>query len=487
MYNKRCHLHDLLFLFLIAVNLLFPVVAISQDTPEAITIGKKLKIYSEVLKEERLLLLYFPSGYDQFEKSYPVLYLLDGDSNFHHTTGTVQFLAQTSRIPDMIIVAIQNTERRRDLTPPTQTDTTDAYSSSGGADNFLAFLKDELIPYIDQTYRTRPYRILVGHSFGGLFAIHTLVKQPGVFNSYLAISPTLWWNEQAIIEEVKTSLKNNPDLMGDLYMTMGNEGGKMLGAALKLSGVLEEEAPKSFRWHFELMEQETHGSVPNRSTYDGLEKIFEGYYIHEPILNYDQGGLAAIDKNYERVSKRMGYTISTPVPLVNQIGDALLEQERAQEALTVFEKAVKDNPSNADAYKGLGDAYKKLEKIEQAKKNYIKSLELNPGNENAKKMLTELGVDVSALTPDVTISHEILKKYVGEYQAPNLTVEIFIEAEKLYVKAQGQKFELHPISETKYYLTVTNAQISFNQNAAGVVESLTIHRGGGTLEAKKIK
>lgn len=487
MRYKRLHLPGLLFLLLMAVNFIFPVVTSSQDTPEAITIGKKLKFYSEVLKEERLLFLNLPSGYDQLEESFPVLYLLDGDAHFHHTTGTVQFLAQNGRIPDMIIVAIQNTERTRDLTPPTQVDTDGAYATSGGADNFLAFLKDELIPHNDQTYRTRPYRLLVGHSFGGLFAIHSLVKQSSVFNSYLAISPSLWWNEQALVQEVKTSLKNNPDLMGDLYMTMGNEGGKMLGAALKFSGVLEEEAPKSFRWHFKQMEQETHGSVPHRSTYDGLEKIFEGWYIHEPLLYYDQGGLAALDKNYERVSKRMGYTVSTPVPLVNKLGNALLNQERAEEAVGAFERAIKDNSSNADAYNGLGDAYKKLEKIEQAKENYIKSLKLNPGNENAKKMLTELGVDVSALIPDVTISHEILIKYVGVYQFYEIAIEVIVEEGKLYGIFQGNKAEFFPISETKFYMKITNAQITFNQTSAGVVESMTIHQGGETMEAKKIK
>lgn len=487
MRYKRSHLSVIFFSFLMAVNVLCPAVSFSQDTPEAITIGKKLKFYSEVLKEERLLLLYLPSGYDQLEESYPVLYLLDGGFNFHYTTGTVKFLARNSRIPDMIIVAIRNTKRTRDLTPPTQADSQEASSSSGGADNFLAFLKDELIPHIDQTYRTQPYRLLVGHSFGGLFAVHALVKQPDVFNSYLAISPSLWWNEQALVEEVKTFLKNNPDLMGDLYMTVGNEGGTMLGAALKLSGVLEEEAPKSFRWHFEPMEQETHSSIPHRSTYDGLAKIFEGWYIHEPILYYDQGGLAALDKNYEKVSKRMGYTISTPNFLVIQIGNALLEQERAEEAVDVFEQAIKDKPTNARAYKRLGDAYKKLEIIELAKKYYLKSFDLNPGYENAKKMLTELGVDVSALTPDVTISHEILAKYVGEYQAPNYVLEIIIEDEKLYGKEQGQKFEFHPMSETKFYLTGSNFQITFNQNAAGVVESMTIHRGGEAREAKRIK
>lgn len=111
----------------------------------------------------------------------------------------------------------------------------------------------------------------MGHSLGGLFAIYTLVKQPGLFDGFIAISPSLWWDEEGLVDEAETALKNNPDMKGDLYMTMGNEGGKMLRAVLKLSGVLEENATENLRWHFEQMEKETHGSIPHRSTYDGLE------------------------------------------------------------------------------------------------------------------------------------------------------------------------------------------------------------------------
>jgi predicted alpha/beta superfamily hydrolase len=488
MQNKRASLVPILVLYTIGTFVVGQTLGFSQETSDVITIGTKLSFHSERLKEDRLLLLYTPQGYENSDDLYPVLYLLDGEAHFHHTTGIVEFLANNDRIPDMIIVALPNPDRYRDLTPPLKrVDPADVNPSSGGADNFLAFLKEELIPYIDQTYRTRPYRLLVGHSLGGLFSIYTLVKQPGLFNGFIAISPSLWWDEEVLVGEAETALKNNPDMKGDLYMTIGNEKGKMLGAALKLSGVLEENATKNLRWHFEQMEQETHGSIPHRSTYDGLEKIFEGYYIHEPTFYYDHGGLDALDKNYKRVSERLGYTIPTPAYLINEIGYTLLERDRPEEAVGVFERQIKDNSSDADAYSGLGEAYFKLKNAELAKENYIKSLKLNPGNDDAKKRLTELGIDVSALIPDVVVSPDILIKYVGEYQGSGLLVRIFTEDKKLYGENLGTKYEFRPISETKFYLTILSAQITFNQNAEGVVEGLTIHMGGENSELKKIK
>ncbi len=478
------------FSLLIAVNTLWPALSLSQNTTELITIGEKQQIYSDILKEIRPLLVYRPSGYDQSNDAYPVLYILDGARHFHHTTGTVQFLSRTKRIPDMIVVAISSTERTRDLTPPTQVDSTNAYPTSGGAGEFLAFLKDELIPQIDKTYRTRPYRVLAGHSFGGLFVIYTLVTQSDLFNGYLAISPSLWWNDQALVSETENFLNNNSDLKGDLYMTMGNEGGNMLGGALKLSGVFEEKASENFRWNFKLMDQETHSSIVHRSTYEGLEKIFEGWYIHDPMAYYDKGGIQAIDNHYKKVSERIGYNQSTPLSTVYQIGNTLLSQDRVEEAVQVYKRVIKENPLYASAYNNLGNAYRKQENIELAIENYLKSLELNPANEDAKKILTELDVDVTALTPDVTVDPLILVSYIGEYRGPVIpggTMDIIMEDNQLYYTYNSQRMELHPISETRFYRSDSDVQITFNLNETGDVVGMTMHNRGEIVETVKVE
>jgi predicted alpha/beta superfamily hydrolase len=124
------------------------------------------------LGEERQIMVYLPDGYDQTTTKYPVLYLLDGRTHFQHASSTVQFLSRNGRIPQMIVVAIVNVDRTRDFTPTNM----ENRPKSGGAKKFIKFIQDELFPYIEGNYRTLPYRLLEGHSLGGMFSIHVLFK-----------------------------------------------------------------------------------------------------------------------------------------------------------------------------------------------------------------------------------------------------------------------------------------------------------------------
>jgi poly(3-hydroxybutyrate) depolymerase len=157
----------------------------------------QLSLKSEVLGEERTLLVRTPRNYEQSEERYPVLYMTDGAAHFAHTNSTIEFLARNGRMPEMIVVAINNTDRTRDLTPtkaPLQNGANRPatnFPTAGGADKFLAFIQKELIPQIEGNYRTHPYRIFAGHSFGGLLALHAFLNHTEMFNAYLAVSPTM--------------------------------------------------------------------------------------------------------------------------------------------------------------------------------------------------------------------------------------------------------------------------------------------------------
>ncbi|MEM9931088.1 MAG: alpha/beta hydrolase-fold protein, partial [Bacteroidota bacterium] len=242
---------------------------------EAIEIGHSYSIHSAILDEDRPLHVYLPRGYRKAKKNYPVIYLLDGGSNFHHTTASADFLARRGRIPEMIVIGLPNTgQRTRDLTPPTATGKED-FPTAGGADNMLRFITDEVMPHMKANYRVSDYKLLIGHSFGGLFATHTLLHHPGIFNSYIAISPSLWWDEQDLVLNQSTAFfAEQDDLKGHFYMTMGSEDGTMVGGAWKLAALLEEKGPDGLHWDFNRMEEETHGTIPFRSTYKGLEYIF---------------------------------------------------------------------------------------------------------------------------------------------------------------------------------------------------------------------
>ena len=211
-------------LFLPCVIGFTPRAALAQDAEPFLSLGETRELHSAVLGERREIIVGLPAGYEGGDETYPVVYLLDGPSHFHHTTGTARFLARNGRMPEVIVVAIPNTDRTRDLSPPIHSDASPARSSAGGADSFLEFISAELRPFVDEHYRTRPYAILIGHSLGGLFANHALVHRPEVFDAYISISPSLWWDEQRLVAQADSAFDHAGDLVGDFYMTMGQRG-----------------------------------------------------------------------------------------------------------------------------------------------------------------------------------------------------------------------------------------------------------------------
>lgn len=462
----------------------------AQTKGEPITIGEKFELESQVLGESRPYLIGLPDGYENSDQSYPVLYLLDGSGHFHHTTGTVKFLARSGRIPPMIVVAIPNTnDRTRDLTPPILKADKSRFPSAGGADNMLSFISDELMPKIEKDYRTSPYKILIGHSFGGLFAIHAMVHRPELFDALLAISPSLWWDQQELVEQARTFFLKNPEYEAKLYMTIGNEGGEMLGGAWKLSATMEEKAPAGLEWEFRLMKEEDHGSVPHRSTYYGLENIFKDWKgVDNPLVLYEKGGLEAINAHYQRMRDKFNLKdLKAPESLINDLGYQLLAANRPAEAIEVFKQNVEEYPKSSNVYDSLGEGYKENGQKEEAIKFYRKSLALNPGNTNAIDMLASMGVTYEP--ENVKISAKVLQSYIGTYQVnPDMEVSITVEDGRLYGEPKGGgKAELFPMSENKFYLKVDNIQVVFNKNEEGVTDRITIYQQGQEMVAKRMK
>jgi uncharacterized protein len=373
----------------------------AQADGEPIVIGKKIHIYSKILNEKRPLLIATPANYDQESERYPVLYLLDGDEeNFVHVAGIVQFLTESERIPPLLIVGIANTERTRDLTPHTEVESEIRFhKKNGGADAFLEFMSKELIPYIDQHYRTRPYKLLVGHSLGGLFAVYALTSNPKLFNAYIAIDPTLSWNNQSVLSKAETLFKGTRELNADLYMTATDEGGPALGAVLRLCGLLDEKTPKGFRWTFKQLPGETHISIPHQSIYSGLDNIFDGWHLASPFKLYDEGGLEAVDRHFADGSKRYGYQRQTPAFTISLIVAALIEKDRLEDAAAVLLHDPKTYPPPWNQLDALARAYSQRGDTKETIHYYSLSLEANPNNDWARKKLIELGIDVDKQFP----------------------------------------------------------------------------------------
>src|SRR6185503_1667762 len=367
----------------VALLLLISTAAIAQ--PGITGTVKTLKIKSAVLGEERTILVRTPVGYEANNVRYPVLYMTDGDAHMGHTAGTIDFLTRNGRISDLIVVGVTNTDRTRDLTPEKSSAKNPAGElqspTSGGADNFLKFFQTELIPEIEKQYRVQPYRILAGHSLGGLFAIHAMISKPGLFQSYIAVSPSLQWENGETLKQAEEYLKNQKEMNVTLFASIGNEQGGISENFDRFKEVLSKTNIKGFEWQAERMSDEDHGSVVLRSHYFGLRKVYEGWQMpRDPATGAISGGLKGADELYKKLSERFGYSIPTPENLINQVGYQLLGAGKPEEAIAVFKTNIERYPGSANVYDSLAEAYERGGRIELAEPLYDKARTLGEQN-----------------------------------------------------------------------------------------------------------
>ncbi len=364
------------------VVLLFSSVLVAQPATGTV---KRLTLKSSVLGEDRTVLVRTPAGYETNKLTYPVLYMTDGDSHMGHTASTIEFLTQNGRIPDLIVVGVMNTDRTRDLTPVKATNKNAAgepqFPTSGGADNFLKFFETELIPEIEKQYRVQPYRIFAGHSLGGLFAIHAMISKPGLFNSYVAVSPSLQWENGAELKRAEAFLKNQKELRVTLFVSLGNEPGAIGESFNSFRELLSKTNIKGFEWQAERMDDEDHGSVVLRSHYFGLRKVYEGWLGPRDLKSGAVlGGLKGADEHYKKLSEKFGYSIPVPESLINQMGYQFLFDGQPEEAIAVFKANVERYPNSANVYDSLAEAYERGGRIDLAEPLYDKARVLGQQN-----------------------------------------------------------------------------------------------------------
>ncbi len=357
--------------------------AIAALAAEPITIGETLKLRSKVLGEERTILVSTPPDYAQSQERYPVLYMTDGDAHFTHTRGTVDFLARNLVMPNVIIVAVTNTDRTRDLSPTRASrrlpdGTSREIPNSGGAGRFLDFFEKELIPYVEQHYRTAPYRIFAGHSLGGLFALHAFTTRTELFNAYIAASPALTWDDDYIMGRMSAFLADRRGSGRTLFVTMANEedGDAKPTRFDRLGTMLGDAKVAGLTWGSLRLADEDHGTVVLRSHYHGLRKIYEGWRLPlgSPGAPFNMT-MADIQAHFNGLSTRFGYVILPPEATVNQAGYLLLGQNRIEDAIGVFRGNVLLYASSANVYDSLGEALERAGRTDEAVANYEKAVE----------------------------------------------------------------------------------------------------------------
>jgi predicted alpha/beta superfamily hydrolase len=261
----------LFFLILTQFSICF-----AQQKKSDFVIGDKISFESKVLNERKTIVVIPPYNYkDSPDEKFPVVYVLDPGNNLFATFGIVNYYSDMLKImPRMIIVGIVSNDRERDYLPTPSKE----QPTGGGADKFLRFINSELVTLIDSTYPANSERCIIGHSAGGLFAIYALKNQPELFNSFICIDPSLWYNDQSCIKEMTEFLKNNKDIKKSVFISLSNE--KEMGV-FSFIEVLEKYAPEGINWDYIHYKNETHNSLGFKSICAGFEMIYKDWKIKE--------------------------------------------------------------------------------------------------------------------------------------------------------------------------------------------------------------
>lgn len=257
------------------------------ENSKPFVLGVIEEIQSQQLSETRTLNIYLPDGYNKNDTiKYPVIYLLDGsaDEDFIHVVGLVQFnnFSWINRIPRSIVVGIANTDRKRDFTYPTTIEADkNRYKTSGKSENFIAFIEKELQPYIEKKYKTGRSKTIIGQSLGGLLATEILLKKPEMFDKYIIVSPSLWWDDASLLKLSSAVLEETFKQQTDIYIGVGKEGlapsdipHVMEVDANLLAEKLRASKSKNLTIYFDYLPQEDHATVTHQAVFNAFRLLY---------------------------------------------------------------------------------------------------------------------------------------------------------------------------------------------------------------------
>lgn len=388
----------------------------SAQSKHLINIGQSDTIYSKILKEERTIWVQVPeSAYAKTNhpNTYPVVYVLDGGVHFLSVCSVINQLSPGS-VPEMIVVGIANSENRtRDLSPTKVKEargSSEWVKESGGGERFTDFIAQELIPYIDNKYPTASNKTFVGHSFGGLLVVNTLINRPELFNNYIAIDPSLWWDNEVLTREIADKLSSEKHKNKTLFLSIANplpsdtekdinvlikdnsmntEG---LRAIHRFSKTVSESTNSSLNFNYNYYENEDHGTIPLISTYDGMRFLFSWYKMSgklvDIILNPNSTAeelTKGFNTRFEMLSNHLGYQVYPEEEMLNNLGHMFMS-DSPKKSLEFLKMAIKYYPKNANGYDSMSDYYESQNDIQNAILYCEKALAISGSNYHKNKL-----------------------------------------------------------------------------------------------------
>jgi len=344
--------------------LTFLILIIAPFTQAIDSVQHQEVLFSKILNEERTITVQLPKSYTTNKtKKYPVIYRLDGKENLPLISEVMHKLQKAGSAPEVIMVAIENTDRARDFAPTVNRDPRGPVGQGGGADKFLDFLEQELIPHINKKYQTHDFKIISGASVAGLFTIHSLQSRPHLFQAHMAYSPAVWWGDRTTAKKTKAFMSQTKDVDNYLYMNIGEEAGEMRAVYDDLHSYLQNHQPEKFKLVTNTFNSVPHGLTSAAGAFHAYQNLFLPLRMPNKELN---DGVKSIEGYYSRLSLQRGETILPPEWVIRELGYYLVNNNEASKAIEIFEFNLKLYPEHASAYNGLAYIYEKLNRYDEA-------------------------------------------------------------------------------------------------------------------------
>lgn len=371
-------------------------------------------IFSKALNEQRQFFVQFPQDYDEkSDKKYPVAIILDGEFLLP-TVNNFQGYYSGGFTPEMILVGISNLKNRtRDLTTSTITENYGMpYNRENGeASNFIKFIEDEFIPHIEKIYPVTNYRTLIGHSYGGLFTIYTFLYHLNLFSNYIAIDPSLDWDNQKLVKASQDIIANEnyegkslfmslngqlhmqkPEITIDNVMQDDSDFTSFPRSNIMLKNIIEENEGNGLNFTWKFYPRDLHGTIQFPSIMDGLISIFQWFQMEntQKFNSFETSTeeLQAIIKNRaDKLYKNFGYQVPPyPEDLLIVLGDMSTDMKKNKKARMFYEFAVEYYPLSARAHTSMAEYYENNNDYKSALEYAQKAFSIDSNNYLKKKI-----------------------------------------------------------------------------------------------------
>lgn len=316
-----------------------------------ITVGHEVLLESKILDGKQKVLIYVPEEAGNERQRYPVILVLDGEYTFLHTVSAANFLAANGKMPAAIVVGVCSEKRLTDFTPQLSTTPREGLDASGGADKFLEFLAEELLPYLDKNYPTQPFHVLMGHSLGGLFAMHAMIHRPELYSGIITLEPALWWDDRSMIGRVEEYFEQHPQHKGRLIMVEATSVEGWRNDWAKLA----PHAPRGLYWEMVDIPGESHEGMAFRGRYEGLKALFK-HYVPQMRYNASRATLEALEQQYGDLSEDYGYDVAIPELALREVALRATNRHDHHAAVQTLARAAELYPTSTSVREMLSQA-----------------------------------------------------------------------------------------------------------------------------------